>query len=61
LVDWIGFPDGFQIPIDATGVPACLAIMESNVQERVSWLQSFWTITSIFESGVALVQNATRS
>jgi hypothetical protein len=35
------FPDGVQIPVDAAGVRACLAIVESNAQERVSWLHSY--------------------
>jgi Protein of unknown function (DUF4242) len=35
------FPDGLQIPVDAAGVRACLAITECNLQERVSWLQSY--------------------
>jgi Protein of unknown function (DUF4242) len=35
------FPDGFQIPVDASGAHTCLAMMECNVQERVSWLQSY--------------------
>ena len=35
------FPDGLQIPVDADGARACLAMMECNSQERVSWLQSY--------------------
>ena len=35
------FPDGFQIPVDASGVRACLAMTECNLQERVFWLQSY--------------------
>ena len=35
------FPDGLQIPVDADGARACLAMMECNNQERVSWLQSY--------------------
>jgi Protein of unknown function (DUF4242) len=38
------FPDGFQIPVDACGVPACLAVMECNLQERVSWLKSYVSV-----------------
>ena len=38
------FPDGLQIPVDAAGVRACLAMMESNLQERVSWLQSYVSV-----------------
>jgi hypothetical protein len=34
------FPNGFQIPVDASGVRACLAMMECNLQARVSWLKS---------------------
>jgi hypothetical protein len=35
------FPAGFPIPVDATGARACLAVVESNAQERVTWLQSY--------------------
>ncbi len=38
------FPDGFQIPVDECGVRACLAMMECNLQERVSWLQSYVSV-----------------
>jgi hypothetical protein len=38
------FPDGLQIPVDAVGVRACLAITECNLQERVSWLQSYVSV-----------------
>jgi hypothetical protein len=35
------FPDGFQLPADASGVRSCVAMIECNVQERVSWLRSY--------------------
>ena len=35
------FPDGFQIPHDASGMRTCLGIVEGNVQERVDWLQTY--------------------
>ena len=38
------FPDGFHIPVDASGVRACLAMIERNCQERVSWLQSYVSV-----------------
>ena len=38
------FPDGLQIPVDAAGVRACLTMMECNLQERVSWLQSYVSV-----------------
>jgi hypothetical protein len=38
------FPDGFQIPVDASGVLACLAMMDCNLQERVTWLQSYVSV-----------------
>ena len=38
------FPDGFQIPVDASGVRACLTMLECNLQERVSWLQSYVSV-----------------
>jgi hypothetical protein len=38
------FPDGLQIPADATGAHTCLAMMECNLQERVSWLHSYVSV-----------------
>jgi Protein of unknown function (DUF4242) len=38
------FPDGFQIPVDASGVLACLAMTDCNLQERVTWLQSYVSV-----------------
>ena len=38
------FPDGFKMPVDASGARACLAIVECNDQERVSWLQSYVSV-----------------
>src|ERR1700729_1284336 len=38
------FPDGLQIPIAASGVGACLAMTECNIQERVSWLHSYVSV-----------------
>jgi hypothetical protein len=35
------FPDGLHLPVDADGARVCLAMMECNSQERVSWLQSY--------------------
>lgn len=35
------FADGLQIPVDASGARACLAMMDCNLQERVSWLRSY--------------------
>jgi hypothetical protein len=38
------FPDGIEIPVDAHGVRTCLAIVEGNVQEGVSWLHSYVSV-----------------
>jgi hypothetical protein len=38
------FPDGFRIPVDDSGVRACLAVIECNLQERVCWLQSYVSV-----------------
>ncbi|HEV7357377.1 MAG TPA: DUF4242 domain-containing protein [Steroidobacteraceae bacterium] len=38
------FPDGLQIPADEAGARACLAMMECNLQEHVSWLQSYVSV-----------------
>lgn len=35
------FPVGLQIPIDETGVAACLAVVESNLADRVTWVHSY--------------------
>jgi hypothetical protein len=35
------FPDGLQIPADETGVSACLAVVESNLADQVTWLHSY--------------------
>jgi hypothetical protein len=38
------FPEGFQIAIDVSGLQACAAVIESNLEERVCWLQSFVSV-----------------
>jgi len=35
------FPDGLRIPLDATGVSACLAVVQSNLAEQVTWVHSY--------------------
>ncbi len=35
------FPDGLQIPVDETGVKACLAVVDSNLADQVTWLHSY--------------------
>ena len=35
------FPDGFQIPIDESGTNACLAVVESNMADLVTWIHSY--------------------
>jgi hypothetical protein len=35
------FPDGLQIPLDETGVTACLAVIESNLADQVTWIHSY--------------------
>jgi Protein of unknown function (DUF4242) len=36
-----GFPDGLQIPVDKTGAKACLAVVESNLVDQVTWIHSY--------------------
>ena len=35
------FPDGFLIPVDETGSKACLAVVESNLADQVTWIHSY--------------------
>ena len=35
------FPDGLQVPIDDTGAIACLAVVDSNLTDQVSWIHSY--------------------
>jgi uncharacterized protein DUF4242 len=35
------FPDGLAIPTTAEGATACLAVVDNNAEERVSWLTSY--------------------
>ena len=35
------FPDGLQVPIDDTGAKACLAVVDSNAADQVTWVHSY--------------------
>lgn len=35
------FPNGLQIPVDETGAGACLAVVETNLAEQVTWVHSY--------------------
>ena len=35
------FPDGLQISVDETGAKACLAVVEANVADQVTWVHSY--------------------
>jgi hypothetical protein len=35
------FPNGLQIPVDDTGAKACLAVVESNAVDQVTWVHSY--------------------
>ena len=35
------FPNGLQIPVDEKGASACLAVVESNLTEQVTWVHSY--------------------
>jgi Protein of unknown function (DUF4242) len=35
------FPDGLHIPIDQTGVRTCLAVIEGNLADQVTWVHSY--------------------
>jgi hypothetical protein len=38
------FPDGLAIPTDSTGARACLAVVENNAEEDVTWVTSYVSI-----------------
>ncbi|TLY83728.1 MAG: DUF4242 domain-containing protein [Gammaproteobacteria bacterium] len=38
------FPDGLQIPVDETGAKACLAVVESNLADQVTWVHSYVSV-----------------
>lgn len=35
------FADGLHIPVDESGARACLAVIESNLAEQVTWVHSY--------------------
>jgi hypothetical protein len=35
------FPDGWRVPFGADGVELCLAVVERNADEGVTWLHSY--------------------
>src|ERR1700761_7398634 len=35
------FPDGLQIPVDESGAKACLAVVDSNMTDGVTWVHSY--------------------
>jgi hypothetical protein len=35
------FPAGLRIPIDETGANSCLAVVQSNLADQVTWLHSY--------------------
>lgn len=35
------FPDGLRIPIDETGARTCLAVMDGNSSDQVTWVHSY--------------------
>jgi predicted amidohydrolase YtcJ len=37
------FPDGLNIPIDATGAKACAGVVDANAQQGVTWVHSYVT------------------
>ena len=34
------FPEGLNVPVDEAGARACLAVVDSNMSEQVTWLLS---------------------
>jgi hypothetical protein len=37
------FPEGLAIPVDEQGATACLAVVDGNATEGVTWVQSYVT------------------
>jgi Protein of unknown function (DUF4242) len=37
------FPDGLAIPVDGQGAKACLAVVDGNAAEGVTWVHSYVT------------------
>ena len=35
------FPEGLNVPVDEAGARACLAVVDSNMSEQVTWLLSY--------------------
>ena len=35
------FPDGLQIPLDEAGANTCLAVVDSNLTDQVTWIHSY--------------------
>lgn len=35
------FPDGLRVPVDEAGARACLAVVDSNALEQVTWVHSY--------------------
>jgi hypothetical protein len=35
------FPNGLQIPVSDAGAGACLAVVETNLAEQVTWVHSY--------------------
>jgi len=35
------FPDGLQIPVDATGSQLCLTVVDRNADQGVTWVHSY--------------------
>lgn len=38
------FPDGLQIPVDGKGAKACLAVVESNLADQLTWVHSYVSV-----------------
>jgi Nickel responsive protein SCO4226-like len=38
------FADGLRIPVEETGAKACLAVIDGNLSEQVTWLHSYVSV-----------------
>jgi len=38
------FPEGLRVPVDETGARSCLAVVQSNLADQVTWVHSYVSV-----------------
>lgn len=38
------FPEGLHVPVDAIGARSCLAVVQSNLADQVTWVHSYVSV-----------------